>query len=320
VSLRRPRPAWWWCAWAGAACLAALAGLAAPALGTGTTDPRVAGALQGGLMAALATAAGSLPVLFARPIPRHWEDSLLGFGAGVMLAASVFSLALPALAAADAQGHGRTGAALLVATGIVLGAIALLLLERVLPETLAAPPRAATLAGGRADAQTDAQTDARADMQADAQANARAGRRAVLFVAAIALHNLPEGLAIGAAFAGDDQAGARSLAIGISVQDIPEGFVVAMALWAVGYGRLMAALIGALSGLSEPVAALVGAVLTGSTPGALPWGLSFAAGAMLCVICHEVVPESHRNGHARWATSGLMLGFVLMMVLDTTLG
>jgi ZIP family zinc transporter len=255
-------------------------------------------------MAALATAAGSLPVLFARPIPRHWEDSLLGFGAGVMLAASVFSLALPALAAADAQGHGRTGAALLVATGIVLGAIALLLLERVLPETLAAPPRADTLAGGRADTLADA----------------RAGRRAVLFVAAIALHNLPEGLAIGAAFAGDDQAGARSLAIGISVQDIPEGFVVAMALWAVGYGRLMAALIGALSGLSEPVAALVGVVLTGSTPGTLPWGLSFAAGAMLCVICHEVVPESHRHGHARWATCGLVLGFVLMMVLDTTLG
>jgi ZIP family zinc transporter len=304
VSLRRPRPAWWWCAWAGAACLAALAGLVAPALGTGTTDPRIAGALQGGLLAALATAAGSLPVLFARPIPRHWEDSLLGFGAGVMLAASVFSLALPALAAADAQGHGRTGAALLVATGIVLGALALLLLERVLPETLAAPPRADTLADGRADTLADA----------------RAGRRAVLFVAAIALHNLPEGLAIGAAFAGDDQAGARSLAIGISVQDIPEGFVVAMALWAVGYGRLMAALIGALSGLSEPVAALVGVVLTGSTPGALPWGLSFAAGAMLCVICHEVIPESHRNGHARWATCGLMLGFVLMMVLDTTLG
>ena len=149
---------------------------------------------------------------------------------------------------------------------------------------------------------------------------AKAMKRVWLFVLAIALHNLPEGLAIGVAYGGSDPVGALALATGISIQDVPEGLVVALALRGVGYGRWMSAGLGVLSGLIEPVAAVFGAAVIGLSAGLLPWGLAAAAGAMLYVISHEIIPESHRQGHERFATCGLMLGFVLMMVLDTALG
>jgi ZIP family zinc transporter len=149
---------------------------------------------------------------------------------------------------------------------------------------------------------------------------ARTLRRVWLFVLAIVLHNLPEGLAIGVAFAGTDRVGAAALTTGISIQDVPEGMVVALALRGIGYGRLGAVAIGVLSGLVEPVAAVFGAVLISVSAGMLPWGLAMAAGAMLYVISHEVIPESHRQGHEASATGGLILGFVVMMVLDTALG
>jgi ZIP family zinc transporter len=150
--------------------------------------------------------------------------------------------------------------------------------------------------------------------------HARAMWRAWLFVFAITLHNLPEGLAIGVAFAGSDVAGARALAAGISIQDVPEGMVVALALRGVGYGRWTAAGLGVLSGLIEPLAAVGGVALISMSASLLPWGLAAAAGAMLYVISHEIIPESHRAGHEAIATGGLMLGFVLMMLLDTALG
>ena len=145
-------------------------------------------------------------------------------------------------------------------------------------------------------------------------------RRTWLFVFAICLHNLPEGLAIGVAFGGSDALGAAALAAGISVQDVPEGLVVAVALVAVGYSRLRAILIGCASGLIEPVGAVLGASIVSMSEQFLPWGLALAAGAMLFVISHEIIPESHRKGHERYATGGLMLGFVVMMALDTALG
>jgi ZIP family zinc transporter len=148
---------------------------------------------------------------------------------------------------------------------------------------------------------------------------ARAMKRVWLFVLAIAVHNLPEGLAIGVAYAGTDPLGALALATGISIQDVPEGMVVALALRGVGYGRVRSAGLGVLSGLVEPVAAVFGAAVIGLSASLLPWGLAAAAGAMLYVISHEIIPESHRAGHERWATCGLMLGFILMMVLDTAL-
>ena len=137
---------------------------------------------------------------------------------------------------------------------------------------------------------------------------------------AIALHNLPEGLAIGVGYAGNDGLRGNALATGIAIQDVPEGLVVAVALLAAGYKRWIAVGLGMASGLVEPLGAVLGASIIGWSAALLPWGLGFAAGAMLFVISHEIIPESHRKGHEAYATSGLMIGFVLMMLLDTALG
>ncbi|PNG58559.1 MULTISPECIES: ZIP family metal transporter [unclassified Variovorax] len=257
-------------------------------------DARIQGALLGGSIAALATALGTLPVLLSQKFSQRSYDTMLGFGAGVMLAASSFSLVIPGLAAAKAQGASAWGAGGIVGGGIVLGALLLLAIDRAVPHEHFVKglegPQARTL------------------------------RRVWLFVLAIVLHNLPEGLAIGVAFAGTDPVGAAALATGISIQDVPEGMVVALALRGVGYGRLASVGLGIVSGLVEPVAAVFGAVLISVSAGMLPWGLAMAAGAMLYVISHEVIPESHRQGHEASATGGLVLGFVVMMVLDTALG
>lgn len=252
------------------------------------------GALIGGSIAALATALGTLPVLLSQQFSQRTYDTLLGFGAGVMLAASSFSLIIPALAAAKSQGAGSWAAGGVVGGGILLGGALLLVIDRLMPHEH-------FIKGleGR---------------------EAKAMKRVWLFVLAIALHNLPEGLAIGVAYGGSDPVGALALATGISIQDVPEGLVVALALRGVGYGRWTSAGLGMLSGLIEPVAAVFGAAVIGLSAGLLPWGLAAAAGAMLYVISHEIIPESHRQGHERFATCGLMLGFVLMMVLDTALG
>ena len=257
-------------------------------------NPRISGALLGGLMAAAATALGTVPVLLSQQMSQRTYDTLLGFGAGVMLAASAFSLVIPALAAARMQGAGPWGAGGIVGAGILLGAAALLAIDRAVPHEhfikgLEGP-------------------------------EAKALKRVWLFVLAISLHNLPEGLAIGVAFAGPDPVGALALATGISIQDVPEGMVVALALRSVGYGRGLSAGLGVLSGLVEPVAAVFGVLVISLSVSLLPWGLAIAAGAMLFVISHEIIPESHRKGHEAWATGGLMVGFVLMMLLDTAMG
>jgi ZIP family zinc transporter len=254
----------------------------------------VGAALTGGSIAALATALGTVPVLLSQQFSQRVYDSMLGFGAGVMLAASSFSLVIPALAATKSQGAGPWGSGAIVGGGLLLGALALLLIDRLVPHEhfvkgLEGP-------------------------------ESRALKRVWLFVLAIVLHNLPEGLAIGVAFAGTDPVGATALTTGIAIQDAPEGLVVALALRSVGYGRLTAVGLGVLSGLVEPIAAVFGAAVIALTAGLLPWGLAMAAGAMLFVISHEIIPESHRKGHEAYATGGLMLGFVVMMVLDTALG
>ncbi|VTU41249.1 Zinc transporter ZupT [Variovorax sp. PBS-H4] len=262
--------------------------------GVARGDARIQGALVGGMVAALATALGTLPVLLSQQFSQRSYDIMLGFGAGVMLAASSFSLVIPGLAAAKAQGASAWGAGGIVGGGILLGALLLLAIDRAVPHEHFVKglegPQARTL------------------------------RRVWLFVLAIVLHNLPEGLAIGVAFAGTDPVGAAALTTGISIQDVPEGMVVALALRGVGYGRLSSAGLGIVSGLVEPVAAMFGALLITVSAGMLPWGLAMAAGAMLYVISHEVIPESHRQGHEASATVGLVAGFVVMMVLDTALG
>ena len=267
-------------------------------------------ALAGGLVAALATTVGAIPVLFARPLSARWTSGLLGFGAGVMMAATAFSLIVPALGAAEALGHGRWSSATIVALGILAGGVLLLLMDRYLPhEQLPEPARTPAPAVRRQMPGLSAPP-----------ISPREIRRIWLFVFAICLHNLPEGLAIGAGFAGTDAAGGSTLAAGIAIQDMPEGLVVALALRSIGIAPLTALVVAAGSGLIEPVGAVIGASLIGISAAALPWGLALAAGAMLFVISHEVIPESHRKGHERFATMGLMTGFVAMMMLDTALG
>ncbi|HEX7865581.1 MAG TPA: ZIP family metal transporter [Variovorax sp.] len=260
-------------------------------------DPLVWNALLGGSVAALATALGTLPVLFSQKLPERLQDTLFGFGAGVMLAASAFSLIIPGLEAAKnvgTFGGGNWAAGGVIGSAILLGGVVLMLMDRVLPHE--------HFIKGR-----------------EGQA-AKQLRRTWLFVFAIALHNVPEGLAIGVGYAANNGLRADALATGIAIQDVPEGLVVAVALLAAGYSRGFAVLIGMLSGLVEPLGAVLGAAVVGHSAMLLPWGLGFAAGAMLFVISHEIIPESHRKGHEAFATSGLMIGFVLMMLLDTALG
>lgn len=253
----------------------------------------MAPAMQATALTALATALGAVPVFAMRAISARMQDTMLGFGAGVMLAASAFSLIVPGLAAGEALTASRWLAGGIVATGIVAGAGALLAIDRWLPHEHF--------------------------IKGTQGANGAAIRRIWLFVFAIALHNLPEGLAIGVGMGQEDLGKGVALATGIGIQNLPEGLVVALALRTLGYSSLASFGIAAATGLAEPLGGLFGAGLFGISQALLPFGLAFAAGAMLFVVSHEIIPESHRNGHETRATIGVMIGFVAMMLLDTML-
>ena len=251
-------------------------------------------AVLGGLAGFGATAVGALAGVTLRRLSQRAEDSLLGFAAGMMLAASSFSLILPGLAAAkEMTGSGAMGA-LTVTAGMALGVLLMLGLDYFTPHEHASTgpcgPECERL------------------------------NRVWLFVLAIALHNLPEGMAIGVGFAGGDLSVGLPLASAIAIQDIPEGLAVALALRSAGLAPGFSVLVAAASGLMEPLGALVGIGLSSGFALAYPVGLGLAAGAMIFVVSHEVIPETHRNGHQTQATLGLMLGFAVMMFLDTALG
>lgn len=256
--------------------------------------PEVRMALIGSSAAAGLTALGALGVLFTRRISERTQDVLLGYGGGIMLAASVFSLIIPAMNQAQALGYEKTGAMLLTATGIMLGGLFVLAINHLIPHQHFIAPNPAI--------------------------QAMRTSRIWMFVMAVTIHNFPEGLAIGVGFGGDDVGKAIALATGIGIQDIPEGLVVALALRTLGYSPWKSAGAGILSGLVEPIGGVLGALATGVSTTALPWALAGAGGAMLFVISHEVIPESHRQGHETQATLGLLAGFVTMMLLDTLLG
>ncbi|WP_374106850.1 ZIP family metal transporter [Janthinobacterium sp. NKUCC08_JDC] len=248
-------------------------------------------ALIGGGMAAAATALGTVPVLLSHKFSQRSYDCFLGFGAGVMLAATAFSLVLPALAAARERVATPMHASLLVAFAMGLGMLLIVALNLVVRERVrhGAPVAASSL------------------------------KRVWIFVLAVTLHNLPEGLAIGVGYAGVELERANALAAGIAIQDVPEGLVVALALRSVGYSRRLSVAMGAASGLVEPVAALAGLALIGLSSALLPWGLAAAAGAMLFVIVHDAIPEAQRSGNGGFSSIALVFGFLLMMVLDTAL-
>ena len=232
------------------------------------------------LAAGLATGAGALPVLFAKKISDKLLDVLLGFSAGVMLAATSFSLIVPAI---DLSGPW------VVVIGLALGAVVLHLIDRFIPHfhpILGAEGPPSRLS------------------------------RVWLFVLAITIHNFPEGLAVGVSFGGGDVAAGLTIAMAIGLQNMPEGLAVALPLVREGYSRRRALWYGTLTGLVEPVGGLLGVALVSIFHPVLPWALAFAAGAMLFVVSDEMIPESHRRGFEREATFGLITGFVIMMLLD----
>lgn len=256
------------------------------------TRSELAVAWTAGTIAAAATTVGALPALGTTRLPRRLTDGFYGFGAGVMLAAACFALVLPAVEMGT-QRHGVWPGGLGVAAAVVLGAAAIAALEHVVPHEHF--------------------------IKHESRAHATQLRRIWLFVLAIALHNLPEGLAIGVTASGQS-VDTMAVTVGIALQDAPEGLVVALALLHVGYSRARAVTVAALTGIVEPIGAVLGASAVLLTQGLLPWALALAGGAMLFVVSHEIIPESHRQGHERHATAGLILGFAVMLVLETTLG
>lgn len=250
--------------------------------------------LLASLGAGLMTAAGAIPVLFGRALPRRASDAMLGFAAGVMLSASFFSLILPGIAAAETLYGSVWLSALMAGAGIALGAGAVHWLNEALPhEHFLTGPEGS-----------------------DPGALARIW----LFVIAITIHNFPEGMAVGIGFGGGDVGNGMTLAIGIGLQNAPEGLAVALALRGQGYGRWRSFLWAGVTGLVEPVGGLIGVAAIHSSVHVLPLGLTFAAGAMIYIISHEIIPETHARGHQNAATAGLIIGLILMMILDVTLG
>lgn len=245
----------------------------------------------------LLTAAGAAMVVFTKSPSKRYLDATLGFAAGVMIAASFWSLLLPAITMAEERYGALKWLPPLV--GFLLGALFLRLADSLLPHL---HPDLATLEGVHTT-----------------------WRRTTLLVLAITLHNIPEGLAVGVAFGaaalGDGHPGsALALAIGIGLQNFPEGSAVAFPLRREGISTSRAIWFGQLSAVVEPVAGVLGAWLVMTMAAILPYALAFAAGAMIYVVAEELIPESQRSGNAHFATSGVILGFAVMMMLDVALG
>jgi ZIP family zinc transporter len=236
------------------------------------------------LFTGLLTGVGALPVLFTTRVSERLLDALLGFAAGVMLAATAFSLIIPAI---------ETGGILPAVMGILVGALFLAVLDRILPHT--------HFIKGK-------------------EGPTSALRRVWLLIIAITMHNFPEGLAVGLAFGGQRFNEAVPLMIAIGLQNMPEGLAVALPLLRERWPRGKALLYALGSGLAEPIAGVIGVLAVSVMHPLLPWGLAFAAGAMLYVVSDEVIPETHSRGHELEGTWGVIFGFVLMMFLDNALG
>ncbi|MFB1011812.1 MAG: ZIP family metal transporter [Thiopseudomonas sp.] len=251
-------------------------------------------ALYGGTAGFMATSAGALLILLLGRLKHYLQDSMLGFAAGMMLAASAFSLILPGLEAAARLFSSSWISAGVVVLGIGLGTLLMLGMDSFTPHehqsTGPCGPECQRISG------------------------------IWLFVFAIALHNIPEGMAIGVSFAQGDMGVGLPLTTAIAIQDVPEGLAVAMALRLTGLSSWRSALLAAATGLLEVFGAVLGFSMASSLAIAYPLSMGIAAGAMIFVVSHEVIPETHRNGNQTAATVGLMGGFMVMMLLDTALG
>ncbi|MDX1572629.1 MAG: ZIP family metal transporter [Methylophaga sp.] len=251
-------------------------------------------ALIGGAVGAASTALGAAPGLFIKNLPVKIEDTMLGMAAGMMLAASFFSLILPGIESGSLLAGSAAGGALVVIFGMIGGVLLMLGLDYYLPHEHAhsGPYGAGHQQVGRVS----------------------------LFVLAIALHNFPEGMAIGVGYTNGNLSVGIPLTAAIAIQNIPEGLAVVLALKRINMPVGKAVLIAAMTGLVEPIGAVLGIFLSSGLPISYPLGLGIAAGAMIFVVSHEVIPETHRNGHQTTATIGLMGGFFVIMMLTTLLG
>lgn len=256
-------------------------------------------ALAAGLFTWGMTAAGAGLVFFFKEVNRKILDGMLGFAAGVMIAASFWSLLAPAIEHSE-QSNPFLGGIVPVLFGFLLGGACMRLIDIFLPHLHpGAPPE-------------------------ETEGIKTTWHRSMLLISAITLHNIPEGLAVGVAFgaaaSGDGIGAAIALAIGIGMQNFPEGAAVSLPLRREGLSRKESFWWGQLSALVEPIAAVLGAAVVVYMDPLLPYALAFAAGAMIFVVVEELVPEAHRGGHGDIATMGVMLGFSVMMVLDVGMG
>ncbi|MCS7253569.1 MAG: ZIP family metal transporter [Armatimonadota bacterium] len=242
--------------------------------------------LVGGIIITLLNTLGALGVLIWSKPSERFLDAALGFAAGVMLTASFTSLILPAI---------RVGGFALTFLGIALGAIAIDLVDHLIPHTHAL-------------------------LGYEGLASSRL-KAVWLFIIAITIHNMPEGLAVGVGFGSGDLPNALKLLMAIGLQNIPEGLAVSVSALSAGMGaRFYASFVGIRSGLVEIPLALIGAWAVNMAQSVMPCAMGFAAGAMLYVISDEIVPETHRKGHERWATFGTILGVLVMLLFDVALG
>lgn len=251
------------------------------------------------LVPLLGTTLGAAMVfLMRKEMNARLEKALLGFAAGVMIAASVWSLLIPSIDMAAEQGVISWVPALV---GFLLGIVFLLLIDTLTPHLHLASDQPEGVKNGFS--------------------------KTTMMLLAVTIHNIPEGMAVGVAFAGATMgntgitmAGALALAVGIAIQNFPEGAIISMPLRGEGMSRTKAFVCGVLSGVVEPIGALITILLTSRIRPALPYFLSFAAGAMIYVVVEELIPESQNGEHTNIGTIGVAIGFALMMVLDVALG
>ena len=234
-----------------------------------------------------ATVFGAVLGFLFKKVSHKFEDIVLGFAAGIMLAAAVVGLILPSL---ESGKH----AVIITAFGILCGAFFLNLIDKIVPHIH-------RFVGGEIEAHPDS--------------NAKLNK-ILLFVLAIAIHNLPEGIAAGVGFGSGDTAQALTVAAGITLQNIPEGMIIIAPMLAVGISKKRTFLIAAATGLVEVIGTFIGYLAVSISAAILPFALSFAGGTMLYVISDEMIPETHSHGNERGATYSLLIGFCLMLLLD----
>ena len=247
------------------------------------------------LIAGSATALGALGVFIMPKKNAKLEDAFMSFAAGVMLAAAIFGLIIAGIHAAEEIGFSSVSSVSIVIGGIFLGSIFVWSLNHFIPHE-------------------------HFEMGKHGAPDTLHLKRIWLFVIAIAIHNFPEGMAVGVSFAGNNISNGSSLAFGIGLQNIPEGFAVAVALLAVGYSRSFSFLVASITGLLEPLGGFFGVLSLGITQTLYPLILGFAGGAMLFIISDEIIPETHRKEHATLSTFCLLIGFVVMMFFDVLFG